>query len=208
MIMLTETQNPTWITQQYSQKKTPTINSITIKSRINKPPPIYIHSNIKLLDTLKDKYKNAFQIKFTFSKLKIMFENINYFSDFKSICKQKNTPRKKTTTVVFKSLIKLPESRISNSIKNQGLNPIACTEIPTLTKYPIYRITFAPGTSIAQINYIRCIKHIKIYWEKFESHKPTIQCFRCQIMRAKYVFNCDGYFSAIVYRVKPQSKMQ
>ena len=32
---------------------------------------------------------------------------------------------------------------------------------------------------MAQINHIRFIERIKIYWEKFESRKPTIQCFRC-----------------------------
>ena len=185
-------------TNSYTNDTKPTAEKIsTHKStdtnpRNIKPPPIYIHGNInhvKLLDALNDKYKNAFHVKFTSNNLKIMFENTNHFADFKNICKKENIQyhtytisTEKTITIVLKGLIKLPVQRISNSnsIKNQGLNPIACTEIPTQTKYPVYRVTFAPGISIAQINHIRYIEHIKVYWAKFESRKPTIQCFRCQ----------------------------
>ena len=171
----------------HDEETAPITNPITSKPRSIKPPPIHVHGNLnhfKLLDALKDKYKNGFQAKYTSNKLKIMFDNINSFIDFKAISKQENIkyscPKRTTYTVVLKGLIKLPESKICNSIKNQGLNPIACTEIPTLTKYPIYRVTFAPGITMAQINQIRFIERIKIYWEKFESRKPTIQCFRGQ----------------------------
>ena len=49
----------------------------------------------------------------------------------------------------------------------------------------MYRVIFAPGTTLAQINHVRFIKNIKIYWEKYESHKPTIQCFRYQAQVVK-----------------------
>ena len=174
----------------HDEEAAPITNSTTSKPRTIKPPLIHVHGDINhvnLLDALKDKFKNAFRAKYTSNKLKIMFDNINSFTDLKAICKQENieyhtytVSAEKTCTVVLKGLIKLSESKICKSIKNQGLNPIACTEIPTLTRYPLYRVTFAPGTTMAQINNIRFIEHIKIYWEKFESGKPTIQCFRCQ----------------------------
>ena len=75
----------------------------------------------------------------------------------------------KTLTVVLKDLIRLPLTRISENIKCQDLNPTHCVEIPTHTKYSIYRIMFAPGTTLAQVNHIRFIENIKIYWEKYES---------------------------------------
>ncbi|KOX72934.1 hypothetical protein WN51_01864 [Melipona quadrifasciata] len=59
-------------------KATSNLNSINIKPINTKPPPIYIHGNIdhiKLLDALKNKFKNAFQVKFVPNKLKVMFAN-------------------------------------------------------------------------------------------------------------------------------------
>ena len=56
-------------------------------------PPSYINGNVnhaKLIDALKDKYNNAFQTKYTSGKLKIMFANINDFSEFKTICLKEN----------------------------------------------------------------------------------------------------------------------
>ena len=47
-------------------------------------------------------------------------------------------------------------------------------------KYSIYRIIFFPGTTLANVNQTHFIEHIMVYWEKYESHKPSIQCFRCQ----------------------------
>ncbi|CAD1472697.1 unnamed protein product, partial [Heterotrigona itama] len=52
--------------------------------------------------------------------------------------------------------------------------------IPTHTKYPINRVTFAPETTLAKVNQVRFIGNLKVYWEKLESKKPTIQCYRCQ----------------------------
>ena len=46
--------------------------------------------------------------------------------------------------------------------------------------YKIPNLQSLSHPSTAQINHIRYKENIKIYWEKFESHKPTIQCFRCQ----------------------------
>ena len=110
-----------------------------------------------------------------------MFANLNDFFDFKIICQKENVKyhiytinTEETITIVLKSFIKLPEARICDNIKKQGLNLILCTEIPTCTKYLICRLTFAPGTLLAQINHIRHIENIKMYWEKFKSHNPII----------------------------------
>ena len=58
-----------------------------------KPPPLYVHGQIdhyKLLEALKAKYQDKFQVKFTSGKLKIMFQNIIYFKEFKEICHKEN----------------------------------------------------------------------------------------------------------------------
>ena len=103
------------------------------------------------------------------NKLKIMFSNVIDFNEFKEICKTDNIEyytyiisSDKTTTVVLKGLIRLPIDRICESIESQGLKTVSCREMSTHTKDPIYRITFVPRTTLAQINHIRYIKHIKI----------------------------------------------
>ena len=66
-------------------------------------------------------------------------------------------------TIVLEGLILLPEARIYENLKNQGLNPTCCSELPTHTRYSIYNITFAPAATLVQLNHIRYIENIKIY---------------------------------------------
>ncbi|CAD1480642.1 unnamed protein product, partial [Heterotrigona itama] len=77
--------NPSRVTHQHISNKTQyqTKTQVT-KSQNTKPLPIYEHGNInhaKILDAFREKYNNAFQIKFTFNKLKIMFANLNDFTE-------------------------------------------------------------------------------------------------------------------------------
>ncbi|KOX69532.1 hypothetical protein WN51_06542 [Melipona quadrifasciata] len=65
-------------------------------------------NHAKLIDDLKDKYNNAFQAKYTSDKFKIMFTNIDDFSEFKTICLKENIEyhthiinTEKTLTVVL-----------------------------------------------------------------------------------------------------------
>ena len=126
-----------------------------------------------------------FEVEFVSNKLKIMFNNVNNFTEFKTICKKENIEfrtytiiSEKATTVVLKDLIRLPVTR---RYRMSGpKTSFVVTEMPTHTKYPIYRLTFAPGTSLSQIKHTRYIEHIKIYWEKYENPKPTVHCFRCR----------------------------
>ena len=163
--------------------KTPELTNI-------KPPPIYIHgkvNHIRLLETLKSKFGTNFHAKVASDKLKIMFLKLEDFKEFKELCLTSNIQfhtyalaSEKVLTVVLKGLIRFPDKTIISSLKTQGLSPINCTEIPTHTRYPLYRITFAPGTTLARVNHVRFIENLKVYWEKFESKKPVIQCYRCQ----------------------------
>ena len=111
-----------------------------------------------------------------------MFTNIKNFTKFKAICVKGNVEFH-TYMITSKKILKRFDATPAHQNKRKhqmSLNLIHCVEILTRTKYPIYRVTFAFGTILAQINHVRFIENIKIYWEKYESHKPTIQCFRCQ----------------------------
>ena len=163
--------------------KTPLPPPSAKRSQNVKLPPIYIHCKIdhlKLLDALKSKYQNAFQAKFTSDKLKMMFVKIKDFTAFKAICINHNNEfhpytltSEKTLSVVLKGLIRLPLTRISENIRWPGPKSYKlCNYRPTPnTSYIELRLRPEP-----QINHVRFIENIKIYWKKYESHKPTIQC--------------------------------
>ena len=117
----------------------------------------------------------------------VIFHNIADFNNFEDVCRKENIQfhtftiaSEKILTVVLKSFIKLNEKTILNDIKTQGLKPINCIEIPTHTRYPVYRVTFVPGITLAKVNQVRFVENIKVYWEKYESRKPYIQYYRCQ----------------------------
>ena len=116
-----------------------------------------------------------------------MFQEIEDFVNFKDVCRKQGIQfhtftlnSEEILTVVLKGLIKLDPKIILNNLKTQGLKPIDCTEISNHMKYPIYRITFFLGTTLANVNQDRFIEHIKVYWEKYEAHKPSIQCYCCR----------------------------
>ena len=146
-----------------------------------KPPPIYLHGNIdhtKLLQALKSSYDNRFHIKYASSKIVIRFQSLPDFSHFKDVCRKEgiqfhtfSLPTEKTLTVVPKGLIKLHDKIILDNMNSQGLHSITCTELPTHTKYPIYRITFVPGTTIAKVNQVRFIENIKSLLGKLQVAK-------------------------------------
>jgi hypothetical protein len=48
------------------------------------------------------------------------------------------------------------------------------------TRYPIFVITFQPGTDIRKALELHKLCHCIIRWEKFKSSRPVRQCFNCQ----------------------------
>ncbi|CAD1473451.1 unnamed protein product [Heterotrigona itama] len=185
--------NPTIQTTNRFSLFTEQDNSIQNPSRVtplHTYKAIYVHGKInhaKLLDVLKEKYNNAFQAKFISNKLKIIFAND--FAEFKTTFQKEyqeyhtyTVSEEKTITVALKGLIKLPEARICNNIKNQGLNSIQCTEIPIQAKHPIYR-----KSTMSDI-----LKTIKIYWEKFESHKSYTMLTSANCNKKAVCVKCAG----------------
>ncbi|CAD1480644.1 unnamed protein product, partial [Heterotrigona itama] len=99
----------------------------------------------RLLEVLKQKNNNRFYAKYTSEKLKVMFQNIIDFNQFKEHI---HNVAKKTYTISTEKIL-------------SELTPLNCTfEIPIHTKYPIYRVTFAPGMTLAKVSQIRFIESI------------------------------------------------
>ena len=91
-------------------------------------------------------------------------------------------PEQKSLTMVLKGLEDTTSPEILDELKSKGLNPINCYCLqknkPTL--HPAYKISFPPGTNIHDVRKIGHIFHSRIYWEKYNSQKSYIQCYRCQ----------------------------
>ena len=49
-----------------------------------------------------------------------------------------------------------------------------------INKYPIFVITFQPGTEISKVLQLCKLCHCIIRWEKFQNSRPIRQCFNCQ----------------------------
>ncbi|CAD1470616.1 unnamed protein product, partial [Heterotrigona itama] len=131
------------------ENTTPNSNLTITKPRNTKLPLIYAKINhVKLLDALKEKYTNTFQVKFTSNKLKIIVPHLFHTT----------LSTEKTTTVVSKGLIKLPETRICNNIKNQGLNPAMHTN-------PLFNVSVVKhtGTSANCNKEAVCVKYAGLH---------------------------------------------
>ena len=48
------------------------------------------------------------------------------------------------------------------------------------TKYPVFFVTFQPGTDVHEVLKIKKVCHCTIRWEKYKNAKPLSQCFNCQ----------------------------
>jgi hypothetical protein len=49
-----------------------------------------------------------------------------------------------------------------------------------VTKFPIFVLTFSPGTDIRLVLQIHKLCHCIVTWEKFQNSRPVRQCFNCQ----------------------------
>ena len=49
-----------------------------------------------------------------------------------------------------------------------------------ITKYPVFVVTFQPGTDVHEVLQIKKLCHCNIRWEKYKNTKPVLQCFNFQ----------------------------
>lgn len=77
----------------------------------------------------------------------------------------------------LKGLPKIDYHYILTELKSYNLKPTSCTQIQKgqFSSYPIYKITFTPGTSILEVRKVGIIFHSCRYWVKYDSKKSFIQ---------------------------------
>jgi hypothetical protein len=49
-----------------------------------------------------------------------------------------------------------------------------------LTRYPVFVVTFTPGTDVRKVLQISKLCHCIIRWEKYKNSRPVRQCYNCQ----------------------------
>jgi hypothetical protein len=52
-----------------------------------------------------------------------------------------------------------------------------------LTRYPVFVVTFSPGTDVRKVLQISKLCHCIIRWEKYKNSRPVQQCYNCQAFR-------------------------
>ncbi|XP_043252535.1 proteoglycan 4-like [Colletes gigas] len=168
-------------------------NDPTPSAAQGKPPPIFIHTHIKdhngLCDLIKSTIDNKFEVKYLSNQAKVTLATTPDFLATKNLLTDSNIQyhtysltAEKTIAVVLKGLPKLPTDEILAEIQAKDLNALCCSELKR--KIPsylaTYKVIFAKGTTLQQINHVRNVAHTRAYWEKYNSSRPYIQCYRCQ----------------------------
>ena len=142
---------------QEPQKNTETPNKqhTATNDTTTKLLPIYIHgknNHVKLLEKLKANYPNAYHTKYTSGKLKIMFQKIAHFKDFKELCRVNDiqyhtysVSNEKVLTVVLKG--PLPRKNYYQRPQVTGTQPPKAAlsyQLPPNTRYIGLHLPLAP----------------------------------------------------------------
>lgn len=82
-------------------------------------------------------------------------------------------------------------------LKSYNLKPTFCIQIQNdqFSSYPIYKITFTPGTSVLEVRKVGIIFHSCMHWEKYDSKKPFKQYLHYQA------------YGQVKLQQKPQQKL-
>jgi len=96
-----------------------------------------------------------------------------------------NTP----TRLVLKGIPpNVPEEDISTELATHNIQTVRVTQLkkidkPTNTvlhRYPIFVVTFQPGTDTLKVLQLRKLCHCIVKWEKYRNSRPIRQCYNCQ----------------------------
>lgn len=156
-----------------------------------KTPPIYVtnfsHSASAFEKNLAELCGKTFKLKLLKEGIRIQFDNLESHNKLISFLKENNFSyftftlnSEKILSLVLRGLPPTPTQDIEYELRSKGLNPTSCSQIGKSPGNPIYRINFPAGTSLNSVSKVGYIFSMRVYWDKFYSHKNFTQCFRCQ----------------------------
>ena len=163
-------------------------------------PPIVVYSlfnnHTTTLQQVNEKLTTPVEVKTKADRLLLYTKSTTDYSTLLSEIKSANVayhtyPLPETTQprLVLKGIPpNVSETEILTELNKLNVQVIWVTQITKidkvtrniLTKYPIFVITFAPGTDVHNIIHINKLCHCFVKWEKFKNSRPVKQCFNCQ----------------------------
>jgi len=80
------------------------------------------------------------------------------------------------------------EEDVREELATHDIQTVCITEVTkmdkftqtVITRYPIFVITFQPGTNMRKLLQLHKLCQCIIRWEKFKNSRPVRQCFICQ----------------------------
>jgi hypothetical protein len=81
----------------------------------------------------------------------------------------------------------VPEEDIRKVLAALGIKTVKICQITktdkstleVLTRYPVFVVTFSPGTDVRKLLQISKLCHCIIRWEKYKYSRPVEQCYNC-----------------------------
>ena len=82
----------------------------------------------------------------------------------------------------------VPEEDISEELATHNIQTVHVTQLTNMdkttktviTRYPIFVVTFQPGTDMQKVLELHKLCHCIVKWEKYKNSRPIRQCFNCQ----------------------------
>lgn len=78
---------------------------------------------------------------------------------------------------------KFESTDIIEELQAHDLKPLTCIELQNKdpkSRFHIYKLTFPAEIMLQRVRKISSLFFIRIYWDKYNSSRPFIKCFRCQ----------------------------
>ena len=90
----------------------------------------------------------------------------------------------------------VPEEDIREELATHDIQTVRITQITKMDKttktvisrYPIFVVTFQPGTDMRKELQLHKLCHCTVRWEKYKNSRPIRQCFNCQSFRHSSTF--------------------
>jgi len=171
-----------------SQDRTPRIPPIVLYSLLNNHSTTLKQLNEKLTTPVDVKSKTDRLLLYTKSSSDY---NI-LLSEIKSAKLAYHTyplPEAVQPRLVLKGIpTNVPEEDVRADLEAHNIQVVKISQLSKtdrvsraiITKYPIFIITFSPGTDMCKVLQIHKLCNCIVKWEKYKNSRPVRQCFNCQ----------------------------
>jgi hypothetical protein len=156
----------------------------------------YLNKNSATLKQVNDKLSNPVDVKSISNRLLLYTK---YSQDYNKLLTEIRTaklayhtyplPENTQPRLVLKGIPpNVPEEDISGELAIHNIQTVRVTQLIKMdkttntvtTRYPIFVVTFQPGTDMREVLLLKKLCHCIGKWEKYKNSRPIRQCFDCQ----------------------------